>query len=247
MYNFITWWSRQFLNIAICQNPKEPQARQQTLETYVKQQRALLEQEAMAHMRAMRESRQLDDRMRESYSQFRRSAYEGSQDDGVRVKSSLSGISSHRRSNSRDITMLENGIIVEHVDVRKEEKEERDRRRKEERRERSRARKSSRASGIDVMSLYSTQSHLPGAAEGSIGLMPGMGHSRPASVLTGSPDSPGIPRAFSMASFSDVASMNSASPRRSRFFGFKNLSAGWMSQDSLAPSAMTGGSMVDMQ
>jgi hypothetical protein len=140
--------------------------------------------------------------------------------------------------------MLENGLIVEHVDIRREEKEERDRRRKEERRERSRARKSSRASGIDVTSLYSTQSNLPGL-EGNMGLMPE--HSRPASILSGSPESPAIPRAFSMASFSDVASMASSSPRRSKFFGFKNLSAGWMSQDSLAPSAMTGGSMVDMQ
>lgn len=51
-------------------------------------------------------------------------------------------------------------------------------------------------------------------------------------------------RAMSQASFSDLHSIGSASsPRRSRFFGFKNLSSGWRSSDSLAPS----GSMIDMQ
>lgn len=44
---------------------------------------------------------------------------------------------------------------------------------------------------------------------------------------------------------SDVHSLGSASPNRPRFFGFKNLSAGWRSQDSLAPSGMSG-SVVDM-
>lgn len=57
------------------------------------------------------------------------------------------------KSHSREVTLLENGMIVEHVDVKREEKE---RRREEKReRERSRARKNSRSSGADVLSTYS--------------------------------------------------------------------------------------------
>ena len=40
-----------------------------------------------------------------------------------------------------------------------------------------------------------------------------------------------------------MMSLGSASPRRSRFFGFRNLSSAWQSRDSMAPS----GSMIDMQ
>ena len=46
----------------------------------------------------------------------------------------------HAQSNSREVTLLENGMIVEHVDLRKAEKEERDKKRREEKREKSRAR-----------------------------------------------------------------------------------------------------------
>ena len=66
------------------------------------------------------------------------------------------------KSHSREITLLENGMIVEHVDVRREEKERRREekrereREKQQERERSRARKGSRSSGADVLSMYST-------------------------------------------------------------------------------------------
>ncbi|PPQ67276.1 hypothetical protein CVT25_005860 [Psilocybe cyanescens] len=237
-------------------NPREPASRHQTLNTYVKSQRKLLEAEAVAHARAMQEAKQLDNRMRDAYSQLRRSAYDmGSSsspaDDvgGVRIKPPLSPNTpnqpqSHVRSHSREITLLENGMIVEHVDVRKEEKEARDRKKREEKR----ARKSSRGSVMDVTSIISGQSNGPLAAES--GLKPYSRYSnsssaRPTSVLTAPLDRPDLPRAYSTASFSDVHSMGSSSPRRTRFFGMKNLSAGWRSQDSLAPSGMSG-SMVDM-
>ena len=160
----------------------------------------------------------MDSRMRDAYSQLRRSAYElgaSSADEvgGLRIKSS----NTHSRSQSRDVTLLENGLIVEHVDVRKEERESKTRKRKEERR----VRKSSRSSALDVGSIISANSYGP-------------------------PTDGGIGGLYSQASFSDVHSLGSASPRRTRFFGVKNLSAGWRSQDSLAPSAMSG-SMVDMQ
>ncbi|KAF8161078.1 hypothetical protein B0H34DRAFT_795918 [Crassisporium funariophilum] len=236
-------------------NPREPASRQQTLTTYIKSQRTLLEAEALAHARAMQEAKQLDNRMRDAYSQLRRSAYDmGSSsspaDDlgGVRIRppqtpSSPAHNPAHNRSHSREITLLENGMIVEHVDVRKEEREARDRKRREDKR----ARKSSRSSVMDVTSIISAQSN--GALTES-GLKPYSRYSqassaRPTSVLTAPHDRPDLPRAYSQASFSDVHSLGSSSPRRTRFFGMKNLSAGWRSQDSLAPSGMSG-SMVDM-
>ncbi|KAF4621209.1 hypothetical protein D9613_000674 [Agrocybe pediades] len=236
-------------------NPREPASKQQTLHTYVKSQRKLLEAEAEAHARAMQEAKQLDNRMRDAYSQLRRSAYDmGSStsptDDlgGVRIRPPISPTTasqpqSHVRSQSREVTLLENGMIVEHVDVRKEEKEARERKRKEEKR----ARKSSKSSMMDVTSIISAQSN---GAFTEPGLKPFSRYSqssiaRPTSVLTAPLDRPDLPRAYSQASFSDVHSLGSASPRRTRFFGMKNLSTGWRSQDSLAPSGMSG-SMVDM-
>lgn len=200
----------------------------------------------------MQESRQLDTRMRDTYSQLRRSAYDigthsavADDSGGVRIMTPVGGTAgAHGRSHSREVTLLENGLIVEHVNVLKEEREERERRRKEEKRERSRARKSSRGSA------YSVQSIPAPATDSGMGLRPHTLYSnsspaRPTSVVTTSERPPSFPQAYSQASFSDVHSMGSGSPRQ-RFFGFKNLSAGWRSRDSLAPSGMSG-SMVDMQ
>ena len=112
----------------------------------------------------MQESWQLDNRMREAYIQLRRSQYDmGSSggfldDDGgvcittPQLPSSISG-PAYGHSHSREVTLLENGMIVEHVNVRQEERKERERRQKEEKRERSRARKSSRGSVYSVCSL----------------------------------------------------------------------------------------------
>lgn len=138
------------------------------------------------------------------------------------------------RSHSRDVTLLDNGLLVESLDVRKEEKEERERRRREDK-----ARKSSRTS---VYSVTLTDS-------GVGGLKP---HSRFSVASSGQGNSfsrdrdrPPLPRAHSQASFSDAQSMDRGSPKH-RFFGFKNLSTGFRSRDSLAASVMSG-SMVDMQ
>ncbi|KAK7472546.1 hypothetical protein VKT23_000661 [Stygiomarasmius scandens] len=247
--------TEQNLKIWLSLNPREPASRQQTLSKYVKSQRALLEAESVARARAMQEARQLDDRMRDTYSQLRRSAYDmGSSaaptDDtgGVRIKpptspaSPLSG--THERSHSREVTLLENGMIVEHVDVRKEEREARERKRKEERR----ARKSSKGSVIDATSVVSAQSLTPQTDSG-IGLNPYSRYSqnnasRPMSVLTAPLDRTDIPRAQSQLSFTDVQSLGSLSPnRRTRFFGL--MGSPWRSQDSLAASGMSG-SMIDM-
>ncbi|OSD06702.1 hypothetical protein PYCCODRAFT_1359970 [Trametes coccinea BRFM310] len=238
-------------------NPKEPSSRQQTLDQYVKSQRQLLEAEALARARALRESRLLDEKMRDTFTQLRRSAYElGTSASPTDDTGALRLKSGKDHNHSREVTLLENGMIVEHVDLRKEEKEERERRRKEERREKrsaSRARKSSRSSrsAADVASVYSMplQSPLPQMDSGFFSGARDSRYSqsfspRPSSVLTGNGDRPQtLLRAQSQASFSDMQSIGSASsPRRSRFFGFKNLSAAWLSRDSMAPS----GSMIDM-
>ncbi|KAL0072358.1 hypothetical protein AAF712_000121 [Marasmius tenuissimus] len=247
--------TEQNLKLWLSVNPREPTARQQTLNTFVRSQRALLEAEAAAHTKAMREAQHLDSRMRDAYSQLRRSAYDtgssAAPDDtgGIRIRPPSSpkspAFTPHERTHSRDITLLENGMIVEHVDVRKEEREARNRQRREDRR----ARKSSRSSAIDATSLVSTQSLVlqTSQTDNGIGLSPysrlsqASSVARPMSVFADRPD---IPRAYSQASFSDMHSLGSPSPRRSRFFG--NLrNSGWLSQDSLAPSGMSG-SMVDM-
>ena len=151
--------------------------------------------------------------------------------------------SNHVRSNSREVTLLENGMIVEHVDVRKEEKEARERKKKEERR----ARKSSRSSAMDVTSVMSAQSGGPPVENG---LKPYSRYSqtssaRPTSVLTAPLNRTDLPRAYTWAS-SDVHSMGSVSPRRKGFFGMQNLSSEWRSQESFAPSGISG-NKVDMQ
>jgi hypothetical protein len=203
--------------------------------------------------------------MRDTYSQLRRSAYETGASPidevgGVRIKAPRSlSIPMGASVPVRDATLLANGLIVEHVDVRREEREEKERRRKEERSERSRARKSSRGSGgpaADVQSVYSLPSPAPhtdsGYASGQQRLAQrqsqfslASSQNRPVSTistpLSPAPDRPGLPRAYSQYSLSESVS----SPRRSKFFG-KSLSPGWKSQDSLAPSGISG-SMIDMQ
>ena len=235
------------------QNPREPASKQQTLNTYIRSQRALLEAEALAHARAMQEAKLLDNRVRDAYAGLRMSAYSAGSvaspiDDlgGVRIRPPTTPTApanhSRARSRSREVTLLENGLIVEHVDLKKEEKEARERRRKEEKR----ARKSSRSSAMDVNSIISQTSgqFVDGGLKPSSRFS--QAHSvRPTSVFSKS-DRVDLPRAYSQLSFTDAQSLGSASPRRTRFFGNRHLIGGWRSQDSLAPSGMSG-SMVDMQ
>lgn len=170
---------------------------------------------------------------------------------GVRIKAPRSASTPNAmQSHNREVTLLENGMIVEHVDVRMEERE---RKKREERRERSRVRKTSRGSrAADVMSVYSLQTPLPTATDSGFfsGARTDSRYSqsiaaRPSSVITAGGERPTtLLRAQSQASFSDMQSVGSGtSPRRSRFFGLRNLSSNWRSRESFAPS----GSMIDMQ
>jgi hypothetical protein len=199
----------------------------------------------------MLESRQLEDRVRDAYSQLRRSAYElgatSPDDRGVRVKTlSMLPLPSQMNGQSREVTVLENGMVVEHLDARKEERDERQQRRREEKR--SRGRKSSRGSAFDVASMLSTMSPLP-HTDSSLPLIPSRSStSRPISVLT-SPTVDTFARGMQSNPSFEALSMISAgaSPnRRTRFFGARNLTPSFRSSDSLAPSGFSG-SMVDMQ
>lgn len=220
----------------------------------------------------MQESKELENKMRDTYSHMRRSAHEiGAPhsnsgaialDEAGRIRSAtLPGSHQRARSNSRDVTLLENGLIVEHVNVKKEEREERERRKREERRERSRARKLSRGSGQDIASVYGSlhPSQLPPGTSDGAPVERNLRSSRysqsslrPTSILSSTmgEKSPTLPRAYSTTSFSDLHSINgSTSPnRKTRFLG--NLRAlspgGWRSRDSLAASGISG-SMMDMQ
>lgn len=210
-------------------------------------QQNLVEAENLAHARAVLESRQLEDRLRDVYSQLRRSAYElgttSPVDRGVRIRnphSSMLPLPSQAHGHNREVTMLENGMVVEHLNVRKEERDDRQQRRREEKR--ARARKSSRGSTYDVSSMLSNMSPLP-HTDSSLPLIPlRPSNSRPMSVLTsptvGMQSNPSI-EALSMISAG-------ASPRQTRFLGMQNLSPSFRSSDSLAPSGFSG-SMVDMQ
>lgn len=167
------------------QNPREPQARQQTLDLYVKTQRSLLEAESLARSRAMQESRAIENKVRDAYDHLRRTTGEPGEDDAqmqqmqsrTRLSGSgkghsprrstlsgnlsVSGVAAlplvvdspptggygaghgrHQSAGGREVTLLENGMIVEHMDIRKEEKE----RRREERRERKERERASRRS-----------------------------------------------------------------------------------------------------
>ncbi|KAI5117106.1 hypothetical protein M0805_008225 [Coniferiporia weirii] len=288
------------LKLWLSMNPREPQARQQTMDLYIKTQTALLEAEALARARALQESRLLESKLKDTYDNLRRSTYDATpsgitgDESGMRLKAShasrrsasgpnpipigqivVDGAAHNRQSQGREVTLLENGMIVEHVDVRKEEKERRREEKRERERERSRARKSSRGSGgAEVVSMYSTHSPLPhqtdsgfytSASNGSGALR----NERPMSLSQAStramgtplPLTPGSPgfgpvrppnaRVHSQVSLVDSQSISSASfsaNRRSRFFAFKNWSEAWKSRESFAPSAVMSlsGSMMDM-
>ncbi|KAI0032236.1 hypothetical protein K488DRAFT_86038 [Vararia minispora EC-137] len=224
------------------QNPKEPTSKRANLEAYVRSQYALLEAEAIARTRAIQEARQLDDRMRDTYSALRRSTYDLNvhvPDNGVRLEASGHG---------RDVTLLENGLIVEHVDVRREERA----RRREEKRARGRSRKSSRGSAADVASVYSLGSPLmygESAAQAARS-----SSSRPMSVLT----APIMGESMSLSGSQSMIGLGAGMPqsrstmsiespnRRTRFFGSRNLSQGFRSSDSLAAHSGFSGSMIDM-
>ncbi|CAE6431151.1 unnamed protein product [Rhizoctonia solani] len=234
-------------------HPKEPQARWITLTDFVRKQAALLEAEHHARAQAARESRMLDNRLRDTYQQLRRSAYDLN-DGPVRIRaptnpeqeSSLLAV----QDSSRDITVLASGMIQERVDLRKEERE----RKRESKRHRRMASRQSKGSttNIDATSVYSSPSPPPdgGSRMGAMGrsqpalttpVSPGRRLSTPLTPPLGTPGArPSIHTRSSQSSFESRAG-------KKGFLSFKHWS-GFGSEASFGPAGPNGayrGSVYD--
>ena len=254
------------------QNPKEAHARIMTIQTYIKQQGNLLEAEAAARAKAREDAQRMDARVRDTYTQLvRRSVYDlgnaqFDSDDGIggiRIQPPRSsGVWDHGSPKEdlrhrRDVTLLENGMIKERVDVKREEREEEKRRRKEEKRAR-------KASGTEASFLNSPSQYFASPTAPSQYDSPFVDHSHPVAIPPQhipprqqhpSMSSPSLgspsPRPFSMVMSSTVGPMSravnqsqiSVDARSTRFFGVKNWANAWGSGTSVAPS----GSVMDMQ
>lgn len=158
------------------------------------------------------------------------------------------------RSKERDVVLLESGLIMERVDIQREEKEERERRRAEEKEERRRTRKVSRVSttGLgfsDASSMHSISAPIQGvnyggsrsqisliASEKNPGLMTGAGTKRLSTPTILSPPRPPMARGVSQSS--------NESRGTPRFFGFRHWSGAFGSE---ASNHHASGSMMDMQ
>jgi hypothetical protein len=240
-----------------------------TIQTYVKQQGELLEAEAEARTKAREEAQRMDAKVRDTYTQLvRRSVYDlgtqfGSDDGlgGIRIQPPRSsGVWDHSSAKEdlrhrRDVTLLENGMVKERVDVKREEREEEKRRRKEDKMAR-------KASGTEH-SIGSPSQHFastpvppydPVYADLHHAAAAPPHHTSPQRQqhLSPSMSSPSLasvsPRPFSMVlSGSSSRAVNqsqiSVDARSTRFFGTKNWANAWGSGTSVAPSA----SVMDMQ
>ena len=240
-----------------------------TIQSYVKQQGELLQAEAEMGAKAREDRQRMDARVRDTYTQLvRRSVYDlgttqlGSDDgaSGIRIQPPprSSGVWDYSTpkedlKHRRDVTLLENGMIKERVDVKREEREEEKRRRKEERRTRKQS--GTEASFLNSPSQYFTSPVMPSSYDPDPNyaatvtgasprhLLPQQ-HPSMSSPSLGSPN----PRPFSMVMSSSMSravnqSQVSVDARSTRFFGVKNWTTAWGSGTSVAPS----GSVMDMQ
>ncbi|KAG9085909.1 hypothetical protein FS749_004023 [Ceratobasidium sp. UAMH 11750] len=232
-------------------HPKEPQARWITLTDFVRKQAALLEAEQHARAQAARESRLLDNRLRDTYHALRRSAYDLN-DGPVRIRAptnpeELGFLASP--DPSRDVTLLASGMIQERVDLRKEERE---RKRSAKRHGRKGSRKSS-GGNIDTTSIYSSPSPPPDLGS----RMGAMGRSQPALTTPASPISrrlstPLTPPLAPTGARPSIHTRSSQSSFESRagkkgFLSFKHWS-GFGSEASFGPPGTNGpyrGSVYD--
>lgn len=234
------------------QNPKESAGRWATLEAYIKMQYALLQAESEAREEAMLEARKFDSRVRSTYTELRRSGNDreiattaaGEPAIGLRLKRPQA-VSEFSPGHKREVTLLQNGLIVERVDVRQEEKEEAQRQRRQERSERTRSRgMSTPGLGADTTSLYSAPGHRRNtglysvSSQQSLALSASPALSRPMSqpfLNGGSPSRPYFGREPSQTSIETKG--------KSRFFGFRQSTGAWASEVSLNQS----GSMYNLQ
>jgi len=213
-----------------------------TIDSYVRQQATLLVIEAEQRAKAQQEAQRVDARLSDAY---RQSVY--GEDDttspggsGTRVapRSSVYSVSPTTPKDEyahaqRDMTLLENGMVVERINVKREEKE-----------QRKREEKKAKGSIISFASREYVPPMTPGQGqmefvnsgsdyESPFGAMSSTSlqaqTSRPKSAPLGVPLSYGSP-----------SSVDGKGPR---FMASKHWQNGWNSGASVAPS----GSMMDMQ
>ncbi|KAG8833984.1 hypothetical protein FRC17_009766 [Serendipita sp. 399] len=236
--------TEQNLKIWLTLNPKEADARVMTIKSYVKQQMALLIEEAEARARTQQDAQRIDARMRDTYSQHRQSTYETSggslagedPSSGARIQSPrlsmYDGASSGPKEDhkhKRDMTLLDNGMILERVNIKREEKERK--------REQKKARKLSQTTDTSTLSPAGYAPPMtPNGVEGS-DFEPANGNMSATSLQVSRPKS--APLGVPLTKYTSHASMDGRSPR---FMGSKAWQAPWGSGVSVAPS----GSMMDM-
>lgn len=161
------------------------------------------------------------------------------------------------RSRERDVTLLESGLIMERVDIQKEEKEERARQKAEEKEERRRTRKISRvsASGFgsplsDASSMHSVSAPIQGVNYGGsrsqISLTAGGSVNGASGALASSAKRMSSPLTLiPRPTFPRGTSQSSTESRGTpRFFNFKHWNGAFGSEVSLHHNS---GSMMDMQ
>jgi hypothetical protein len=218
------------------QNPKESHARLMTIDSYIRQQATLLVYEAEARAKAQQEARQVDARIRQS-------THDSILDDsksGARITPTRSSVYSGSPTlpgddygHQRDVTMLENGLIVERVDVKREEKE--------------RKREEKRTGKSSIISFATTRDYVPPMTP-SGGQMEFVGsgsdYESPYAAMSSSislqqprPKSAplGVPLPYTAHS--------SVDGKNPRFMGSRHWQTAWNSGASQAPT----GSMMDMQ
>ncbi|KAG8759263.1 hypothetical protein FRC14_006339 [Serendipita sp. 396] len=235
--------TEQNLKIWLTLNPKEADARLMTIRSYVKQQLALLAEEAEARAKTQQDAQRVDARMRDTYSQLRQSSYEigtaslAGEDpaSGVRIQSPrlsmYDGSSSGQKEDykhKRDMTLLENGMILERVNIKREEKERK--------REQKKTRKLSQTTDVSTLSPGYAPPMSPNGMEGS-DFEPSNANMSATSLQVSRPKS--APLGVPLTKYASHASMDGKSPR---FMGSKAWQAPWGSGVSVAPS----GSMMDM-
>ncbi len=186
--------------------------------------------------------------MQDTYSHLRRSTLvdglssqlKDSTEEGVRLRASMG----FDGSDTREVTLLQSGLIVERVDIRRQEREERERRKAEERA--GRRRKTSRTSLAtfmsDASSIHSISNPLQNVNYGNrsqISLSPttATASKRLSSPLAQYQGRPDMNRMQSSSS-------SEAAPPIPRFFGYRHWKGAYGSEASLHNNS---GSMIALQ
>jgi hypothetical protein len=203
-----------------------------TIDSYIRQQATLLVIEAEARAKAQQEARQVDARIRQS-------THESLLDDSKSstrapatrssVYSGSTAIPGDEYGHQRDVTMLENGMIVERVNVKREEKE----RRKEEK-------KSGKGS---IISFSASRDYVPPMTP-SGGQMEFVGSGSDYESPYATMSSPSLrPKSAPLGVPLSYTAHSSVDGKNPRFMGSKHWQTAWNSGASQAPT----GSMMDMQ